>query len=58
MKKDIKKLAKELRKALEDEILMRYDYPEYWNYDIVNTFYQDNKLSAIERSEIDRLLGI
>jgi hypothetical protein len=36
MKKNIKKLTKEVREALTENILFRYDNPEYWDIDVVD----------------------
>lgn len=56
MKKDIKKLAIKLREELRKDILDRYFHSEYYDYDIIESFYQDNQLSGLERSELDKLL--
>jgi len=58
MKKDMNKLAKQLRKALQDDILMRYDNPEYWDNQIVEDFYQNNKIKANERFKDFDLLDL
>ena len=56
MKKNLIKLVEVLKADLQEEILMRYDNSEYWNYDIVNSFCQDNKLNVDE--VVDKLLKI
>ncbi len=37
-------LAKELRKILRENILNRYDGPEYWDNDVVEVFLQDHQI--------------
>lgn len=58
MAKNIKQLAEKLRKDLREDILFRYDNSEYFDYDIIEIFEQDNDLSDIEKNEIEKILGI
>lgn len=58
MKKDINKLARQLKKELTQDILIRYDISEYWDIDIIETFYQDNQLTDLEANKIDKILGV
>lgn len=39
------KQAEELSQQLTEDILERYDNPEYYNTDIIEQFVQDNKLN-------------
>jgi hypothetical protein len=57
-KRNITRLGLKLLKELRQDILMRYDSSEYWDYDVIERFYQDNKLTAIERGEVDKFLSI
>ena len=58
MKKDISKLAEELRKELNENIMDRYANSEYYEPSIVDDFCQDNKISENERQKITEILGI
>ena len=50
--KNIKQLAKELRKQLTDNILWRYDNSEYWDEDIISSYVQDNNLTYQEKDKV------
>jgi hypothetical protein len=56
MKRDINKLAKELRKELQTDILNRYDNYEYWDIDYIEDFYQDNQIGIKERDKINKII--
>ena len=58
MKRDIKKLAKELRKELQEDILMRYDNSEYWETQVADDFWANNKVSNDEAQDIIEILGL
>ena len=57
-KRNITRLALKLIEELRQNILQRYDNSEYWDYDIIESFYQDKNLTAIERSQLDEFLKI
>ncbi len=47
--KKAKMLAKELRQLLTENILDRYDYPSYWDNDVVEVFLQDHQIREDSR---------
>jgi hypothetical protein len=58
MRKDITKLAKQLRKELQENILNRYDKGEYWEIQVADDFYADNQLNDSEIQKIIESLGL
>ena len=48
-------LATKLRELLSEDILERYDNSEYWDWDVTEDFFLDEKLS---REEIDAVMKI
>ena len=58
MKKDISKLAEELRKELNEDILNRYANSEYYEPQVIDDFCQDNNISNSESQRIKEILGL
>lgn len=56
MIKDINKLAKQLKKELDEDILSRYGNAEYYDPDIADRFY--HKLKENEIQKITEILGV
>lgn len=58
MKKNLQKLAKQLLKELNEDILFRYGNSEYYDPNIADSFYQDNQLTEEEIQKIIEIVGV
>lgn len=45
-------LAKELQRKLTENILDRYDHPEYWDKEVIDEFFGELGLTEEERTLI------
>ena len=41
----------ELKKELSEDILFRYDHPEYWDWEFVEQYACENKLKPVKRKQ-------
>jgi len=53
---DLEKLAVELRRRLAEDILERYDSPEYWDQDLIDEFIHECGLSEEEADKLRDLI--
>ena len=58
MKRNITRLALKLKKELQNDILNRYDNQEYWETQVADDFYKDNKVSDDEKDKIIKFLEL
>ena len=58
MKRNIMRLALKLKKELQEDILNRYDNSEYWETQVADDFYKDNKVSDDEKDKIIEFLEL
>ena len=52
------RLALKLKKELQEDILNRYDNQEYWETQVADDFYHDNKVTDDEAQKIIEILGL
>jgi hypothetical protein len=45
-------LVKQLRDELKEDIIRRYNTPEYWDAEIIESFIQENQLTEEEAKEL------
>jgi len=58
MKRNIMRLALKLKKELQENILSRYDNSEYWETQVADDFYKDNKVTEDETQKLIEILGL
>jgi hypothetical protein len=58
MQRNIVRLALKLKKELQEDILNRYDNSEYWETQVADDFYKDNKVNDDEAQKIIEILEL